>query len=150
MLFRSRSEVDGRGTFSWTSLKPHYKDMVESGKYKILFQMGLRTHQDLKDVPLIVDLAEDADTKQILKVQFTAFELGRPLFVAEAVPADRVALLRKAFMDVLADAELVAEANKASLDIGPQTGDEVQKLIDTLYATPPELIAFLRKGMSAP
>jgi tripartite-type tricarboxylate transporter receptor subunit TctC len=61
-----------------------------------------------------------------------------------------VSALRKAFHDVLADAELVAEANKASLDIGPQSGDEVQKLVEKLYATPPDLIAFLRKGMSAP
>ena len=76
--------------------------------------------------------------------------MALPVVAPPEIPSDRAAILRKAFMDVLADPELLAEANKASLDIGPQTGDEVQKLIDTLYATPPELIAFLRKGMSAP
>src|SRR5262249_28709537 len=30
-LAMQRGEVDGRGTFSWTSLKPHYKEWVETG-----------------------------------------------------------------------------------------------------------------------
>ena len=34
------------------------------------------------------------EIKKLLEVQFTAFELGRPYFVADGVPADRVAALR--------------------------------------------------------
>ena len=139
-LAMERGEVDGRGSFSWTSLKPHYKDMVQSGKYKILFQMGLRPHQDLKDVPLIVDLAEDPDTKQILKVQFTAFELGRPLFVAEAVPTDRVAALRKAFNEAMKDKDLINEADKSDQEVNPMTGEDMAAAFRDVYATPPHLI----------
>ena len=83
---RVGGEVDGRGTFSWTSLKPNYKEWVESGDYKILFQMGLRKHPDMPNVPLVQDLTNDEELKKVLKVQFTAFEVGRPLFVAEGVP----------------------------------------------------------------
>ena len=142
-LAMERGEVDGRGTFSWTSIKPHYKDMIESGKYKMLFQMGLRKHQDLQDVPLIVDLAEDPDTKQILKVQFTAFELGRPLFVAEAVPADRVEILRKAFDQSMKDQDLLAEAVKSDQEVNPMTGVEMAAAFREVYATSPALIAKL-------
>ena len=42
-----RGEVDGRGTFTWTSLKPHYKEWVENGPYVVLYQQGLRKHPDL-------------------------------------------------------------------------------------------------------
>lgn len=142
-LAMERGEVDGRGTFSWTSLKPHYKDMIENGRYKILFQMGLRKHQDLKDVPLVIDLADDPQTKQILKVQFTAFELGRPLFVAEATPADRVALLRQAFDQSMKDPELLAEAAKTDQEVNPMTGQEMAEAFKEVYATPPQLIAKL-------
>ncbi|MDB5642051.1 MAG: tripartite tricarboxylate transporter family receptor, partial [Hyphomicrobiales bacterium] len=124
-LAMERGEVDGRGTFSWTSIKPHYKDMIESGKYRMLFQMGLRQHQDLKEIPLIVDLADDPETKQILKVQFTAFELGRPLFVAEAVPADRVEILRKAFDLSMKDPDLNSEAIKSDQEVNPMSGAEM-------------------------
>ena len=142
-LAMERGEVDGRGTFSWTSIKPHYKDMIESGKYNILFQMGLRRHQDLLDVPLIVDLAEDPATKQILKVQFTAFELGRPLFVAEAVPAERVAILRAAFDKAMKDPELLAEAVKSDQEVNPMSGLEMVAAFKEVFATPPALIAKL-------
>ncbi len=142
-LAMERGEVDGRGTFSWTSIKPHYKDMIESGKYKMLFQMGLRKHQDLQDVPLIIDLAEDPATKQILKVQFTAFELGRPLFVAEAVPAERVAILRAAFDKAMKDPELLSEAVKSDQEVNPMSGVEMVAAFKEVFATPPALIAKL-------
>ncbi len=91
-------------------------------------------------MPLIVDLAEDADTKQILKVQFTAFELGRPLFVAEAVPADRVAALRKAFNEAMKDKDLINEAEKSDQEVNPMTGEEMAVAFKEVYATPPHLI----------
>ena len=56
-----RGEVDGRGTFPWTSLKPHYKEWVESGEFIILYQQGLRKHPDIRKVPLVTDLADDPD-----------------------------------------------------------------------------------------
>src|SRR5262245_23918860 len=55
-----RGEVDGRGTFTWTSLKPNYKEWVEGGEMIILFQQGLRKHPDIpSNVPLVTDLAEN-------------------------------------------------------------------------------------------
>lgn len=142
-LAMERGEVDGRGTFSWTSLKPHLKDWIDSGKYKILFQMGLRKHKDLSNVPLVIDLAPTPEMKQIFKVQFTAFELGRPLFVAEEVPADRVAILRKAFDEAMKDKTLLAEAEKSSLEIDPVTGPEMLALLKEVYSTPKDIIAKL-------
>ncbi len=138
-----RGEVDGRGTFSWTSLKPHYKDWVESGDFLVLFQMGLRKHPDLKDVPLITDLAETEDIKRMLRVQFTAFELGRPLFAPEGVPPDRVIALRQAFDDTMKDKDLLAEAEKGGMEVNPMSGLEMQDIFKDLYATPKELIARL-------
>ena len=76
-----RGEVDGRGTFSWTSLKPHLKEWVESGEFDILYQQGLRKHPDIPKIPLVTDLTDDPEIKKLLTVQFTAFELGRPYFV---------------------------------------------------------------------
>ena len=46
------------------------------------------------------------------------------------------------------DQPLVTEwsaAEKANLDISPQTGEEVQAFVETLYASPPDVIARARK-----
>ena len=142
-LALARGEVDGRGTFSWTSLKPNYKEWIESGDYVMLFQMGLRKHKDLPDVPLVIDLAESEDLKRLLKIQFTAFELGRPIFAAEGVPADRIAALRKAFDESMKDKDLMLEAEKSDQEVNPMSGQEMQDIFKEIYETPKDLVARL-------
>ena len=141
-----RGEVDGRGTFTWTSLKPHYKDWVESGELTILYQQALRKHRDLPAVPLVIDLAESDDQRRLLELQFTAFELGRPYFVAEGVPADRVAALRAAFDRAMKDKDLLVDAKKQDLEVLPMTGQEMQTMLAGVYATPKALIERLQEA----
>jgi tripartite-type tricarboxylate transporter receptor subunit TctC len=142
-LAMMRGEVDGRGTFSWTSIKPHRKEWIDSGELVILYQQGLRKHPDIPTVPLVMELTDDAEIKKVLTVQFTAFELGRPYFVAENVPADRIAALRDAFNAVMKDKDLLADADKLNQEINPFTGQEMQKVLGEVYATPKPLIARL-------
>jgi tripartite-type tricarboxylate transporter receptor subunit TctC len=144
-----RGEVDGRGTFSWTSLKPHYKEWIETGEVIILLQLGLRKHPDIPNVTLVTDLAETDDQRKLLELQFTAFELGRPYFVAEGVPADRVTALRRAFDQAMKDKDLLADAAKQSLEVNPTTGEEMQRILVRVYATPKELVARLAEASKA-
>ena len=43
---------------------------------------------------------------------------------------------RKAFDDTMKDPEFLAEAEKLKLGIDPVSGENVQKLVDAIYATP--------------
>lgn len=139
-----RGEVDGRATYSWTSLKPHYDEWIKSGKVIILYQQGLRKHPELKDVPLITDVAPNEETKRILRLQFTAFELGRPLFVAPEVPAARVKALRDAFNATMKDKDLLADAAKQKQEINPMTGEQMHALLKEAYETPKALVDKLK------
>jgi tripartite-type tricarboxylate transporter receptor subunit TctC len=141
-----RGEVDGRGTFTWTSLRPMYKEWVENGPFTILYQMGLRKHPDLAKFSIVTELTDDPEIKKLLQVQFTAFELGRPYFVAEGVPADRVAALRAAFEQAMKDKDLIADAKKQQLEINPMTGPEMQQALAGVYATPKALINRLKEA----
>jgi tripartite-type tricarboxylate transporter receptor subunit TctC len=141
-----RGEVDGRGTFSWTSLKPHLKEWIDTGELTILYQQGLRKHPDIPNIPLVMELTDDAEIKQVLTVQFTAFELGRPYFVSESVPADRVAALRRAFDMAMKDKDLLADADKLNQEVNPFTGEAMQKVLAEVYATPKALIARLAQA----
>jgi tripartite-type tricarboxylate transporter receptor subunit TctC len=141
-----RGEVDGRGTFSWTSIKPHLKEWIESGEMTVLYQQGLRKHPDIPNIPLVLDLTDDPVVKQLLTVQFTAFELGRPYFAAEGVPADRVAALRNAFNQAMKDKDLLADAEKLNQEVNPFTGEEMQKTLAEVYATPKHLVARLAQA----
>jgi tripartite-type tricarboxylate transporter receptor subunit TctC len=145
-LAMQRGEVDGRGTFSWTRLKPNYKEWVGSGDMVVLYQMGLRKHPDIPNVPLVTELAANDDEKKVLELQFTAFELGRPYFLPENVPADRVTALRRAFDATMKDKELLADAEKQSLEVNPATGEEMVQILTRVYATPKALIARLAEA----
>jgi tripartite-type tricarboxylate transporter receptor subunit TctC len=57
------------------------------------------------------------------------------------VPADRVAVLRQAFMDTMKDKDFLAEADKMQLEINPVSGEDVEKLVKEVYATPPDVVA---------
>ena len=52
------------------------------------------------------------------------------------MPADRVAALRKAFLETMKDKELLAEAQRIGLAIDPISGEDLQKLAANIFATP--------------
>ena len=139
-LAMQRGEVHGRGTFSWTSLKPQKANWLDTGELTILYQMGLKKHPDLPDAPLVIDLAENDDQRKLLELEFVAFQLGRPYFLPEGVPADRVTTIRRAFDATMKDKELIAEGTKMELEVNATTGEEMQEILKRVYATPKALV----------
>jgi tripartite-type tricarboxylate transporter receptor subunit TctC len=67
-------------------------------------------------------------------------EMNIPLMLPPGVPPDRVAALRKAFDDTMADPEFLAEGKRIGADISPTTWQDMEKLIQSAYATPPATI----------
>ena len=70
---------------------------------------------------------------------------GRAIFAPAGVPADRVVALRRAFDAVVKDPAMLTELTRAGLVIEPSTGQEVQEVVQKMIATPPEVIARMRK-----
>jgi tripartite-type tricarboxylate transporter receptor subunit TctC len=63
------------------------------------------------------------------------------------VPKDRVAAMRKAFIDTIKSKEFQADITKAKAEAIPQTGEEIEALIKKMYASPPELLERLGKAV---
>jgi hypothetical protein len=61
------------------------------------------------------------------------------------IPADRLALLRRAFREAVDDPQFHADAATQRLALDPIYGDEAQAIIRRLYATPPEVVERMRK-----
>jgi len=81
--------------------------------------MGLDKHPDLPDTPLIMDLARTDEERAIFKLIFARQVMAWPFATPPGVPAERVALLRKAFMETLRDKDFLADAGKAISKCGP-------------------------------
>ncbi len=127
-----KGELEGRGTnpwASWVSATPH---LVQKKLIRPLIQVGLEKDPALPDVALLMDLGKTAEEKEILTYVSKAVVVGRPIAVAQDVPADRVKALRAAFEATLKDPAFKAEAAKQRADIDPMTGEALQKLVAEL------------------
>ncbi len=138
-LAMERGEVNGRCGWSWSSVKSTHQTWLRDKKINILVQLALEKHPDLPDVPLVTELAKTDEQRQVLKLIFARQVMGRPFLAPPGIPQDRVEALRKAFMDALNDKNLLAEADKAQLEINPVAGDRIQDLVKEVYQTPKEV-----------
>jgi tripartite-type tricarboxylate transporter receptor subunit TctC len=139
VLAMERGEVKGRCGWSWSSVIAAHAAWWKEKKINVLVQLALAKHPDLPDVPLVTDLAKNEAQHQMLRMIFARQVMGRPFVAPPGVPAERVAALRKAFMDTMADKEFRIDAEKAKLEINPVDGGKVEELVREIYATPADV-----------
>jgi hypothetical protein len=72
---------------------------------------------------------------------------GRPLISTPGMPAERVKLLREAYLKAFAEPELLAEAKKARMDVQLLPGEEVEKEFREAMDQPPDVVARVKKLM---
>jgi tripartite-type tricarboxylate transporter receptor subunit TctC len=140
-LAMERGEVVGRCGWSWSSVVATHQSWIDEKKINILVQLSLSKHPDLPHVPLVTDLAGNDEQRQIFRLVFARQPMGRPFLAPPGIPAERVEVLRKAFMDTTKNAEFLAEAEKTKLEINPVSGDAVQTIVRDVYRTPKSVAA---------
>jgi hypothetical protein len=139
-LAMERGEVGGRCGWSWSSVISTRMSWYKEKKVHVLMQMALEKHEDLPNVPLVVDLAKSAEQRAILRLIFARQALGRPFLGPPGIPADRAAALQAAFVAVMKDKALLAEAEKAKLEITPLGGNAVKKIIEESAKIDPTIL----------
>ncbi len=136
-----RGEVDGRASWSWSSLKTLKPEWLANKEVNLPIQMNLTKNPDLPDVPLVTDFAKTDRERQILDLVISRQTMGRPFAAPPGLPPDRAAVLRAAFDATMADKDFLNEAAERGLDVNPVTGSALDKLVGDLYATPSDVIA---------
>jgi hypothetical protein len=143
-LALERGEADARCGWSWGSLKSAKPDWIRDKKIFIAVQFASDKHQELPDVPLAADLARTSRDRSALALILTQQVMGRPLAAPPNVPAERVDALRRAFSAAMQDADLIAEAEKAQLEIAPVDGDALQAMVTRMFASPADVVEAAR------
>jgi tripartite-type tricarboxylate transporter receptor subunit TctC len=139
-LGMERGEVDGRCGWSWSSLLAESRPLLDQKKIVVTLQIALEKHEDLPNVPLVMDLAKTPEDKAALKLIVSRQEIARPFAAPPGVPPARLKMLRDAFDATMKDPEFLAEAKMLRLEVRPVSGAKVEKLITDIYASPPNVV----------
>ena len=140
-LALERGEVFGRAGQSWDGWKVTRPDWVRDKKINVLVQIGLTRAKDIPNVPLALELAKTEEQRMILELFSDSVGIGRPLVAGPGVVGERVAILRAAFRKTMSDPQFLAEAAKSGYEVDPLYGEDLQKLVQGLMATPPAIAA---------
>jgi tripartite-type tricarboxylate transporter receptor subunit TctC len=140
-----RGELDG-GCDSWSSLP---EDWITNHRVDPLTRSTDFQPKNMPTgVPFLVDLAGTDRDRQIVRLLTASGDLGRPFITSALVPADRVKILRDAFDAAIAEPGFLADAEKQQLPVSPKHADEAIKIVDALYATPPDIVAAGREVLA--
>ncbi len=144
-----RGELGGRCGYSWSSLKSRKADWLKNKVVNVFMQMSTAKHPDMPDVPFIMDFAPDAKSKKVLEFIYARQAWGRPFLAPPGVPADRVKALKTAFMATMNDPKYKKDAIKQRLEVAPISGDQIDKLMANLYASPKEVIEAAKRATNS-
>jgi tripartite-type tricarboxylate transporter receptor subunit TctC len=140
-----RGELHGVCT-GWESLRSLWKNFIESGELVIVLQALPKPHIELPKVPLAINFAKTEEARQLIQIGVhDVSAASRPFMLSPGTPKDRVQLLRKAFTATMSDPSFLADAERASLDIAPVTGEELEKTVHGLLKTSPAMLAKLKQ-----
>ena len=148
MLAMEKGEVDG-GLPSWNNVVRLKPEWIRDKRIHPLVQwVGQRT-PELPDVPTAVELGRTPADRDVLAFYASGEELGRSLVAPPGLPADRIALLRRAFDRMLADDDFLAEIQRLRQEFAPLPGEALQRLVTETARTSPDTIARTRQLVGA-
>jgi tripartite-type tricarboxylate transporter receptor subunit TctC len=149
-LATERNEVVCRAftTAAYFAREP-YHTWRKTNFVRVLLQTGRKRDPQLPDVPLLSELMDQFKTpdlgRRVATVMLGSGELGRPIVGSRALPADRVKLLREAFMKSMSDSALLEEAKQKRLEITRVGGEELAKIARDVIEQPSDVVERIKK-----
>jgi tripartite-type tricarboxylate transporter receptor subunit TctC len=134
-----RGEVQGIADWSWSSVKAVRPHWLRDKSVTLLMQGALESDPELGDLPNALDFIKNGADRKVLELHFTQKTAARPVIAPPDVPAERVALLRKAFAALAHDQEFLADVERSKVEFGFVPGEEIDKIVAQIAATPADV-----------
>lgn len=149
LLAVERQEADGTAGVSWSGLNAARPEWIAKKLINVIVQLGLKKHPDMNPAPLVMEFAKNDVDRGVLEMIFARQDMAYPIVAPPETPAERVTVLREAFQAVMQDPEFLADAKKQHLETASMRGEEIEKLIARIFASPPDVIARAQKAIEA-
>jgi tripartite-type tricarboxylate transporter receptor subunit TctC len=146
-----RGEIEGDAAVLYLALQAAKPDWLPQKTIKPLLYYGPQKRSDLAGIPYAPELVTNDKDRLLLDVAFAPLALGQPLLMPPGVPQERIAAMRSALAETLRDPQFVAEGHRLGLGVDtPRTGEEIESVIERVFATPPDVLDRWRKLSTVP
>jgi tripartite-type tricarboxylate transporter receptor subunit TctC len=145
-----RGELDGVASWCWTCAKGQKPHWIAENKLRVVLQLAPLADPELKQqgIPTVFEWAKTDEQRKMLTIVFGSVAMSRPFAAPPDLPPGRLALLRTAFEHAVKDPELVADAVQKGFVVEFVAPELLERLIESAYATNPDLIAKVRAAYS--
>ena len=139
-----RGEIQGI-CYGWQSVHSLSGQWLDDKYAAVLVQNGTTPHQDLPDVPLAIEFAKDEASRQLLRMVDAPASMAKPFALPPGVDESRVRVMQNALLATYQDPAFLEEARAMKLEFQPKTAAEIQKILNDVLATPPDIAAKYRQ-----
>jgi tripartite-type tricarboxylate transporter receptor subunit TctC len=128
--------------------EPHIS-WYKKGFTRAFVQTGRKRDSQLPETPTLQDLMDryktrDAD-RRLATLVTAPNEFGRPWTAPPGIAADRLKILRDAWIQTFKDPDLLDEAKRRKWPVEPVDGEKLAALAKEVIAQPPEVVQRLKK-----
>ncbi len=142
-------ELDGM-CISWEAFTSNLKMFFEPKKILnivVILDPTVPEHPWLKNAVAAEAAAPTEEARRLLKIVNVPNKMFLPYAIAPGIPNDRVAALRNAFDQTLADPAFVADFNKTEIPLVARSGEEVAEIVSELLSQKPETIHAIEEAL---
>ena len=144
VLAMERGEVEGI-TLAAESVKTLHPDWLEKKTVNFLSVAASQRYPGFPDVPALAELVPgDSEARTLIEIACSPAQIGKSLATPPGVPAETVAAWRQAFDAMIKDPDFRADAARRKLGLDTATGEDMQRTVANIMATPPAAVAKLK------
>jgi tripartite-type tricarboxylate transporter receptor subunit TctC len=123
-----------------------YTQFVDDGNGLYILEAGGAAGSK---IPQAEQLAKDDNARRLLKMIAAESDVARLTAGPPGIPADRLELLRKVYLQALADPHLLADAKKMDAPVAPADGEHVRQVITEALQQSPQNLQLLVQAVKA-
>lgn len=150
MLALEKGEIEGYPALFWSTFKSTKPDWLAQKKVHLLVQLALKKHPELPDIPLIFDVLHESGDRAAAELLLAPQLAGRPFIAPPGLAPERLALLQRAFAQMMKDPEFLSEAARRNMEVQFTSGEEIAAVVARAYASPADVIARVRRISGGP
>jgi tripartite-type tricarboxylate transporter receptor subunit TctC len=132
-----RGELDG-DCGAYASITPAW--LAEKKVHPFVRFSATRSEEIPESAVYIGNFAKTDEQRALLNVLSGGDEIGRPFIMSKQVPADRLAIIRQAFMATMKDPAFIADMQKLGHPVQPLPGEKAEAIVATMSAASPDVL----------